>query len=94
MSSSRVVLSIRGLVKKYKVPKRDLLVLDRISLDIGEEFVSILGPSGCGKSTLLKIIAGVEKPDEGVIQYTVGGSPKIGFCIPVSNPTPLDDHDR
>jgi ABC-type sugar transport system ATPase subunit len=31
------------------------------------ETVSILGKSGCGKSTLLKIIAGIEKPDEGSI---------------------------
>ena len=24
-----------------------------------------MGPSGCGKSTLLKILAGLEKPDQG-----------------------------
>lgn len=79
--SSRVILSIRGLVKKYKVSKREFLVLNGINLDIGEEFVSILGPSGCGKTTLLKIIAGVEKPDEGVIEYTLGRTPKIGFVF-------------
>jgi multiple sugar transport system ATP-binding protein len=32
------------------------------------EFVVLLGPSGCGKSTLLRMIAGLESPDEGVIQ--------------------------
>ena len=32
-----------------------------------EESISIVGPNGCGKSTLLKIIAGLEKPDKGVI---------------------------
>ena len=29
---------------------------------------SLLGASGCGKSMTLKCIAGIEKPDEGVIE--------------------------
>ena len=31
------------------------------------EFVCIVGPSGCGKSTFLRILAGLEKPDDGEI---------------------------
>lgn len=31
------------------------------------EFFSLLGPSGCGKTTTLRLIAGLDKPDEGVI---------------------------
>ncbi len=31
------------------------------------EFFSLLGASGCGKSTLLRILAGLEKPDQGRI---------------------------
>lgn len=39
-----------------------------ISLTIKDgEFFCILGPSGCGKSTLLKVVAGFERPTEGVI---------------------------
>ncbi len=29
------------------------------------EVVAVLGPSGCGKSTLLRVIAGLERPDDG-----------------------------
>ena len=33
-----------------------------------DEFLVLVGPSGCGKSTLLRMIAGLEKIDEGEIQ--------------------------
>ena len=32
-----------------------------------DEFLVLVGPSGCGKSTLLRMIAGLEKIDEGEI---------------------------
>ncbi len=35
------------------------------------EFVALLGPSGCGKSTLLRIVAGLERLDEGRV-YVAG----------------------
>lgn len=33
------------------------------------EFIVLLGPSGCGKTTTLRIIAGLEKPDEGRVLF-------------------------
>jgi len=33
-----------------------------------EEFIVVLGPSGSGKTTLLRMLAGLEKPEEGSIE--------------------------
>ncbi|MBC5816299.1 MAG: ABC transporter ATP-binding protein [Candidatus Eremiobacteraeota bacterium] len=45
------------------------LVLDDISLRVqtAERFV-ILGPTAAGKSTLLRVLAGLERPDEGIVR--------------------------
>ena len=57
-------LEIKNIVKSYS----DRRVLKDLSLSVpANSTTSILGRSGCGKSTLLKIIAGIEKQDEGEI---------------------------
>lgn len=52
------------------------------SLQSGE-FLCILGPTGCGKTTLLRILAGLETPDEGRVDYLRQEKPKssIGFMF-------------
>ena len=46
------------------------LVLNSINLEIKEGSVNVLlGLNGCGKTTLIKLLAGLEKPTEGIILY-------------------------
>lgn len=41
-----------------------------VSFDVREnDFVCIVGPSGCGKSTLLRMVAGLETPTAGEIDF-------------------------
>jgi polar amino acid transport system ATP-binding protein len=45
-------------------------VLDAITADFGElRTLAFIGPSGGGKSTLLRILAGLETPDSGTIEF-------------------------
>ena len=38
-----------------------------VNFTINNEVLALLGASGCGKSITLKCIAGIQKPDEGLI---------------------------
>ncbi|WP_428486516.1 ABC transporter ATP-binding protein [Rhodopila sp.] len=41
------------------------------------DFIVLLGPSGCGKSTLLRLIAGLDQPDDGRLDWD-SGPPAFG----------------
>lgn len=63
--NNEVKLVVKNLYKNYE--NED--VLKRISFEVKKgEFLSVLGPSGCGKTTLLRILIGLEKQDEGIIE--------------------------
>jgi putative spermidine/putrescine transport system ATP-binding protein len=67
-SDGGVGVSLENLRRSYG----NLNALDGLSLDIEPgEMVVLLGPSGCGKTTALRILAGLDRADEGVVR--VGG---------------------
>ncbi|MBE6054635.1 MAG: ABC transporter ATP-binding protein [Clostridium sartagoforme] len=64
-----VGIKLVNVSKLYTVEKEKIKVLNGIDLDIHENKITvILGKSGCGKTTLLRLVAGLEKLDEGEIQ--------------------------
>jgi putative ABC transport system ATP-binding protein len=70
--TTQPVVEIRNLVKSYRRGDQVVPVLTDITLDIAAgDYVALMGPSGSGKSTLLNLIAGIDKPDRGILR--VGG---------------------
>jgi iron(III) transport system ATP-binding protein len=60
------LLSLKTLSKKFD---KTAAVAD-VSLDVERgEFFGLLGPSGCGKTTTLRVIAGLEQPDSGTVEF-------------------------
>jgi len=66
---NQAMLKITGLSKTFNPGTVNAkLALDNVSITLNKgDFVTVIGGNGAGKSTLLNMIAGVYKPDTGVI---------------------------
>ena len=66
--SAEIVVSLRDVMRDYRVGPEIVHAVRGVSLDVGEgELVAIVGPSGCGKSTLLHLIGVVDQPTSGTV---------------------------
>jgi putative ABC transport system ATP-binding protein len=66
--SATPLVHMEHLAKSYRRGGQVVPVLTDITLDIAAgAFTALMGPSGSGKSTLLNLIAGIDKPDAGLL---------------------------
>ena len=60
-------LEVRNLLKHFYGTQQSAVNYISFELSSGE-ILALVGPSGCGKTTTLRIIAGLERPDSGVVR--------------------------
>jgi ATP-binding cassette subfamily F protein uup len=75
---ARNLVNLEGVSKAFDI--RPLLIKVSIGVSEGDR-IGIVGRNGAGKSTLMKIIAGLERADEG--RVTQGNSVRIGMLSQV-----------
>ncbi|PRZ40479.1 peptide/nickel transport system ATP-binding protein [Antricoccus suffuscus] len=69
--SGTPVLRARAVTRTYAAGG-----LAPVDLDVRRgEVVGVGGPSGCGKSTLLRVVAGIERPSAGTVDWDETGRP-------------------
>jgi len=82
--ANAALVTLTSVSKQFR---NGVTALARLDLIVRRaEFLSLLGPSGCGKSTALRLIAGLEQPSAGKIDWAKGatgprGRPSIGFVF-------------
>jgi putative ABC transport system ATP-binding protein len=70
---TRAPVVVEGLRRVYPTAAGTVVALDGVSLDAPAGALTVVaGRSGCGKSTLLRIVAAIDRPDDGSV--TVGGA--------------------
>lgn len=62
-----ILLAVHHLSKSFGI--NPVLADISFTLNPGEK-TALVGPNGCGKTTLLRILAGLDKPDSGSVQWT------------------------
>ena len=69
-----LAVSTRGLRKTYRTPRRQIVAVDALDLDVPAGGVhGFLGPNGSGKTTTIRMLLGLIRPDQG--QMEVFGTP-------------------
>lgn len=74
------MISLEHVSKSYRLKNgRVRQILKDVSLELPAQNIAIIGKNGMGKSTFLRMIAGIERPDSGIITRHHRVSWPIGF---------------
>jgi ABC-type lipoprotein export system ATPase subunit len=64
------LLSLTQVTRRYGDGRREVVVLDRVNMDVhAGDFLGIWGPRRSGKTTLLRVAAGIESPGAGAVCF-------------------------
>src|SRR5262245_11333834 len=76
---NEAMIRVREVTKCYTRGGEELIVLDRLNLDMDEgRFYALMGPSGSGKTTLLNLIGGLDQPDSGELHVAGENLAQLG----------------
>ncbi|MGR3660885.1 MAG: ABC transporter ATP-binding protein [Paracoccaceae bacterium] len=80
------MIEFDNVSKSFWTGKQRKVILDRASfrVELGNS-LGILAPNGTGKTTIINMMAGLEKPDEGVVRKTCRVSFPLGFMGGIVN---------
>jgi sulfonate transport system ATP-binding protein len=83
---------LRHVTKSYPLQQGVQHIFDDLTLQLPLEGITVLvGKSGCGKTTLLRLLANLEKPQQGEILFTRAQTPyqpKVGMVFQESRLLP------
>ncbi len=64
------LVTLTDVYSVHRTPEGDAAALSGMTLTVREgELLCVLGPSGAGKSTLLRVIAGLQSPTAGAVEF-------------------------
>jgi len=89
------MIEFANVSKSFWTGTQRKVILDRVSfrVELGHS-LGILAPNGTGKTTLIKMMAGLEKPDEGKITRTSKISFPLGFMGGISGKHSARENSR
>ncbi len=89
------MLEFDQVSKSFWTGSHRKVILDRVSLrvELGQS-LGILAPNGTGKTTVIRLMAGLEKPDEGAVRRLCRVSFPLGFMGGVIAKVPARENAR
>ncbi|MCC7553192.1 MAG: ATP-binding cassette domain-containing protein [Methanobacteriaceae archaeon] len=86
ISKDKDIINVQNIFKRFfLLTGGEVLEIEDINFKVQKEnILSLVGPSGAGKTILLRLMAGLDYPDDGEIEYKLNDE-WVGIAIPGLN---------